>query len=115
MSQASIKAVPVARHHGVFWRAVLLPLRILFWPLVKVVGFLDKNFVSYLTGRVLRDESRVYNVKFIWYGESVYLHPMIWGSLIMYALAATNIVAPGWLLLFWFLGLCLSVLRYGDV
>ena len=45
---------------------------------------LYKNWLSYLFGRVLRDESRIYSIKFIWYGDSVYLHPMIWGSVVLY-------------------------------
>jgi hypothetical protein len=85
----------------------LLPLRILAWPFLKAARFLDSHFVSYLTGRVVRDRSRVYSVKFIWYGDSVYLHPMIWGSLVLYALASAGLVSSGWLLLFWFTGLCL--------
>ena len=62
----------------------LLPLKILAWPFVFVWRLLYKNWLSYVFGSVLRDENRVYSVKFIWYGETVYLHPMVWGSLVLY-------------------------------
>ncbi|MCU0962002.1 MAG: hypothetical protein MUF48_18065, partial [Pirellulaceae bacterium] len=51
----------------------LLPLKILIWPFVVVFRFLDEHLFSYLLGRVRRDEDRVYSIRFIWYGESVYL------------------------------------------
>jgi len=92
------------------WRRILgvlfFPVWLLFLPFVKAAQALDRNFVSYLTGRVVRDENRIYCIKFIWYSDSIYLHPMIWGSLILYVLAASG-VASGWLLLFWFVGLAL--------
>ena len=59
-------------------RLLLLPFRVILWPVVHGVRALDRNFVSYMTSRVLRDKDRVYSVKFVWYGDAVYLHPMIW-------------------------------------
>ena len=101
----------------IWWKipAVLFgyPLRLLAWPLVRAWQVLHRNFLSYLFSRVLRDENRIYSVKFIWYGDSVYLHPMIWGSLILFLLAQT-VVGTGWLLLLWFIGLfiCYMTVMY---
>jgi hypothetical protein len=101
------------RVKSVAW-LLLLPLRVAVWPIVHGVRALDRNFVSYMTSRVLRDEERVYSVKFVWYGDAVYLHPMIWGSLILYGLSRAGLVAPGWLLLAWFVGLavCFMTIMY---
>jgi hypothetical protein len=67
-----------------------------------------------MTSRVLRDKDRVYSVRFVWYGDAVYLHPMIWGSLILYGLSVGEFVSPGWLLLAWFVGLsvCFMTIMY---
>ena len=79
-------------------------------PFVFVFGALHKHFLAYLLSRTLRDEDRIYSIKFVWYGDSVYLHPMTWGSLILYFLAKTDVIAPGWLLLTWFCMLAVSYL-----
>ena len=95
-------------------RAVLFPFWVVLWPIAKAAKALDHNFLSYMTSRVLRDQDRVYSIRFVWYGDSIYLHPMIWGSLILYALAGSGIVSPGWLLLAWFVGLavCFMTIIY---
>ncbi len=80
------------------------------WPLVFVWRALYKHFIAYILSTVLRDRDRVYSVKFVWYGESVYLHPMIWGSLLLYVAAMTGWIPAGWLLLAWFLGLTICYL-----
>jgi hypothetical protein len=84
------------------------------WPPAAAAKMLYRNFVSYLVGRVLRDNDRIYSIKFVWYGETVYLHPMIWGSLLLFVLAQTAFVGQGWLLLLWFLGLlvCYVTIMY---
>jgi len=92
----------------------LVPLKILAWPFLFVWGLLYRNWLSYLVGSVLRDEDRIYSIKFIWYGESVYLHPMVWGSLVLYFVARTSLISPGWLLLIWFsiLAICFLTVMY---
>ncbi|MCU0959586.1 MAG: hypothetical protein MUF48_05730 [Pirellulaceae bacterium] len=90
--------------------AWLIPLQILAWPFVFVGRLLYRNWISYLIGAVRRDAQRVYSVRFIWYGESVYLHPMIWGSLVLYFVAKSEVFAPGWPLLVWFVLLLLCFL-----
>lgn len=87
---------------------------VLTWPLVKVWLLLHKHWLSYITGHVLRDKNRIYSVKFVWYGDSVYLHPMIWGSLLLALLARQNWVAGHWLLLAWFAALfvCYLAIMY---
>jgi hypothetical protein len=90
---------------------------ILFWPLIKICSSLDKHFISYITGRVRRDSRRIYGIRFVWYGDSVYLHPMIWGGFILGAIAMptdeTSSTA-GWILLVWFilLFLCFLTIMY---
>ena len=67
-------------------------LKLLFIPLVWIAKLLDKHFVSFIRGRVLKDETRVYSLRFVWYSDSVYLHPMIWGSLVLWFLATNAVV-----------------------
>ena len=83
---------------------VTFPLWFLTWPLMQAVKLIDERFLSYLVSRVVRDKNRIYTIKFIWYGDSIYLHPMIWGSVILYFVAQSGAVATGWLLLYWFIG-----------
>lgn len=90
--------------------AWLVPLKILAWPLVFVWRLLHKNWLSYLFGSVLRDEDRIYSIKFIWYGECVYLHPMVWGSLVLFFVAKSGVFTPGWPLLVWFIMLTVCFL-----
>ena len=90
--------------------AWLIPLKMLAWPFIFVWRLLYRNWLSYVVGSVLRDENRVYSVKFIWYGESVYLHPMVWGSLVLFFVAKSNILSPGWPLLIWFIMLTVCFL-----
>ncbi|MCA9177216.1 MAG: hypothetical protein KDB14_22155 [Planctomycetales bacterium] len=89
-------------------------LAILLWPFARLFKALHKHWISYITGYVLRDRDRIYSVKFVWYGDSVYLHPMIWGSLLLYLLAKSTWVAPGYLLLAWFAALfvCYLTIMY---
>lgn len=86
-------------------KLLLLPLTILSWPIRKGWQAVYRNFLSYLLGRVLRDKRRIYSVRFIWYGDSIYLHPMIWGSLLLYGLTAASVMSAGWALLVWFVAL----------
>ncbi|QDU94350.1 hypothetical protein [Lignipirellula cremea] len=81
----------------------LFPLLCLLWPFRTGLRLLYRNFLSYIFGRVLRDSDRIYSIKFVYYGDSVYLHPMIWGSAAMGFLQQAGWVAPNWLLLVWFI------------
>ncbi len=87
-----------------------LPLKILFWPFVFVWRVLYNNWISYLIGGVVRDENRIYSVRFIWYGDSVYMHPMIWGSVVLFFVTKADIIGPGWPILVWFVMLCVCFL-----
>jgi len=92
----------------------MLPLKILAWPFIFVGSLLYRHWFSYLIGRVLRDENRVYSIKFIWYGDSVYLHPMIWGSVILFFVTKSGVVGEGWPLFIWFvlLTICFLTIMY---
>jgi len=85
----------------------LTPIRIVLWPLLGVLRTFHQRFFAYLIGQVTRDRKRVYRVRFVWYGDSIYLHPMIWGSLILYGLTAGGLLTAGWALLIWFVALFL--------
>ncbi len=93
---------------------LMMPLKILAWPFLFVARLLYKHWFSYLIGRVLRDENRVYSIKFIWYGDSVYLHPMIWGSVILFFVCKSDTINAGWPLFIWFvlLSLCFLTIMY---
>ena len=65
---------------GSVFDLVLLPLKIVVWPFVTLWRFLYEHILSYVFGRVTRDEDRVYSIRFVWYGDSIYLHPMVWGQ-----------------------------------
>ncbi len=82
---------------------LLLPLKIILWPFLFVWRFLYEHWLSYVFGRVLRDEDRVYSIRFVWYGDSIYLHPMVWGSLLLYVVLRSDMFDPGWMLLIWFI------------
>lgn len=82
---------------------LLLPLKIMIWPFAATGRFLWEHWLSYVFGRVLQDQDRIYSIRFVWYGDSVYLHPMVWGSLVMYVVLKSGVFQPGWLLLVWFL------------
>ena len=71
-----------------------LPLKVLAWPFVFCYRLLYEQWISYLLGRVVRDEHRVYSVRFIWYGDSVYLHPMVWGSIVLFFVIKSEVFAP---------------------
>jgi hypothetical protein len=88
----------------------LLPLKILAWPFIFFYRLLYEKWISYLFGRVVRDEHRVYSVRFIWYGDSVYLHPMVWGSVVLFFVIKSEVFAPGWPLLTWFILLAICFL-----
>lgn len=87
-----------------------LPVKILVWPFLALAKVLYDSWLSYLHGKVLRDEYRIYSIKFIWYGDSVYLHPMIWGSLILFFVAKSGLIGAGWPVLIWFILLSLCIL-----
>jgi len=86
-------------------RVLLVPFSVLAWPFTKGWQVVYRNFLSYLFGRVVRDSRRIYCVRFIWYVDSIYLHPMIWGSVILFLLTQAGIMAAGWALLVWFVAL----------
>ena len=86
-------------------RLLVLPLSILAWPITKGWQAFYRNFLSYVFGRVVRDKRRIYSVRFIWYGDSIYLHPMIWGSVLLYGLTMASVMSAGWALLVWFVAL----------
>lgn len=85
---------------------------VLFWPFIKLWKTFDKHFLSYILGRVRKDSHRIYAVRFVWYSDSVYLHPMIWGGFIFAGLAKVS--SPGWVLLGWFILLfvCFMTIMY---
>lgn len=84
---------------------ILTPLAIVFWPLARGWNGFYQHFLSYLMGRVVRDRNRIYRIRFVWYGDSIYLHPMIWGSLALFGLTAGGMLSAGWALLVWFVAL----------
>ncbi len=84
-------------------------LGLIFSPFVLFFKAIHKHFLAYLFSRTLRDEDRIYSIKFVWYGDTVYLHPMTWGSLLLYFAAQAG-RAEGWLLLIWFCMLGVSYL-----
>lgn len=88
---------------------LLFPAILLARVTKRFLAILDKAFVSYIRGRVLRGARRIYSIRFVWYGDSVYLHPMIWGSAVLYALALGG-VSTAWLLLLWFMALVICFL-----
>lgn len=92
----------------------LLPLKILAWPFMALGKYLYTHWISYLIGRVVRDKDRVYSIKFIWYGDSVYLHPLVWGSLVLFFVSKSEVFDPGWPLLIWFvmLAVCFLTVMY---
>ena len=73
-----------------------LLLKIVVWPFSALFRVLYDSWLSYLHGKVLRDNYRIYSIKFIWYGDSVYLHPMIWGSLVLFFVAKSDLIGSGW-------------------
>jgi len=85
--------------------AILTPLAVLMWPLTKVWNGFNTHFLSYLIGQVVRDRDRIYRIRFVWYGDSIYLHPMIWGSLALFGLTAAGVITAAWALLAWFVAL----------
>ncbi len=89
---------------------LLLPLKIIFWPFWALGKVLYGHWFSYVIGRVLRDEDRVYSIRFVWYGDSVYLHPMVWGSLILYVVVKSGVFESQWPLLTWFILLAVCFL-----
>lgn len=91
---------------GVF----MIPVWLFVWPVVGIWRSFYKHFLAYLIGTKVYDRRRVYSVKFVWYGDSVYLHPMVWGSLLLSVAAATGAIPPGFLLLAWFAGLAVCYL-----
>lgn len=107
-----VKSLQVVRSFS--WRSVcrlfVYPLWIVLWPFVKAAQVFHRHFLAYLLGKTVRDQHRVYSVKFIWYGDSVYLHPMVWGSALIHLLAISGVVPAGFLLLAWFVGLAICYL-----
>jgi hypothetical protein len=94
-----------------FVRGLLLfPLWLVARPVVGLWRSFYKHFLAYLIGAKVYDRNRVYSVKFVWYGDSVYLHPMVWGSFLLYVVAVAGVFSPGFLLLAWFAGLAVCFL-----
>jgi hypothetical protein len=110
------KSVQVVRSlsQGFLRSAVLYPLWILTWPFVQFAKAFYRHFLAYLLGTTVRDKRRVYCVKFVWYGDSVYLHPMVWGSLLLSLAATWELIPAGFVLLAWFVGLfvCFMTIMY---
>ncbi len=105
----SVQSSPAATSKSIrhLW---LLPMWLFVWPVTAIWRSFYKHFLAYLIGTKVSDQRRVYCVKFVWYGDSVYLHPMVWGSLMLYGLAITNVLPAGFLLLGWFAGLAVCYL-----
>jgi len=95
---------------SVIRRLLLLPWSLVVWPVVRLWRLFYNHFLAYVIGTKVYDRQRVYSVKFVWYGDSVYLHPMVWGSVLLYLVASTGLIAPGYLLLVWFAGLAICYL-----
>lgn len=89
---------------------ILLPLWLLIWPVVRLSRSFYNHFLAYVIGTKVYDRQRVYSVKFVWYGDSVYLHPMVWGSLLLSLVAVSGVIPSGYLLLAWFVGLAICYL-----
>jgi len=87
-----------------------IPVWLFVWPVVGLCKSFYRHFLSYVIGTKVHDRRRVHSVKFVWYGDSVYLHPMVWGSLLLYLAALTGAVPAGFLLLAWFAGLAVCYL-----
>ncbi|MDP6556142.1 MAG: hypothetical protein QGG71_15845 [Pirellulaceae bacterium] len=90
--------------------ALMLPVWLLVWPVAGLWRTFYKHFLAYLIGTKVHDRKRVYSVKFVWYGDSVYLHPMVWGSFLLYLVAISGAIPAGFLLLAWFAGLAVCYL-----
>jgi hypothetical protein len=92
----------------------LVPFKIVLWPFMFAGRILYDHWISYLIGRVRRDDNRVYSIRFIWYGDSVYLHPMVWGSFVLFFVTKSDVFAAGWPLLIWFimLAVCFLTVMY---
>ena len=99
-----------SKSSGSIGSLLLLPLKIIIWPFLALGRFLYEHLLSYVFGRVQRDEDRVYSVRFVWYGDSVYLHPMVWGSLLLYVVVKSDVFTTGWPLLAWFILLAVCFL-----
>ncbi|MBC8352090.1 MAG: hypothetical protein H8E66_08870 [Planctomycetes bacterium] len=97
-------------NRGLVRNLLLLPLWLVVWPVVGMWRSFYKHFLAYLSGTKVYDRQRVYSVKFVWYGDSVYLHPMVWGSVLLYLAAMTGVVPTGFLLLAWFAGIAVCYL-----
>ncbi len=91
-----------------------LALKILFWPFTFTWSLLYTHWLSYLFGQVRRGDQRIYSIKFIWYGDAIYLHPMTWGSVVLFFVVKSGVVSPGWPLLIWFvlLAICFLTVIY---
>lgn len=99
-------------------KVVSYPTSMLAWPFVQFAKAFYRHFVAYLLGTTVRDKRRVYSVKFVWYGDSVYLHPMVWGSLLLSLLALSGWVPAGFVLLAWFVALfvcCMTIMYNFNV
>jgi hypothetical protein len=105
---------PQKTEKSTLMKVLLFPLWLLAWPFIKLWKFLYEHFISYVLGTSVRDRRRVYKVKFVWYGDSVYLHPMVWGGIVMYCLAISGVFVQGWLLFIWFMMLfaCFLTIMY---
>jgi hypothetical protein len=92
----------------------MFPIWLFVWPMVGFWRSFYKHFLAYLLGTKIADRRRVYSVKFVWYGDSVYLHPLVWGSVLLYVLALTGVIPAGFLLLAWLaaLAVCYLTIMY---
>lgn len=112
------KGEPAAKPVSAWWRfpaaIITYPLWAVAWPFVTGARGLYRHFLSYIFSAVLRKNQRIYSVKFVWYHDSIYFHPMIWGSLILWLVARGGWLASGWLLMLWFIALfvCYMTIMY---
>lgn len=111
---ANTTQVVTSGSRGIVRNIMLLPFRLIAWPIIGFSRSIYKHFLAYLIGTKVYDQKRVYSVKFVWYGDSVYLHPMVWGSVVLYLVALTGIIPSGFLLLAWFaaLAVCYLTIMY---
>lgn len=84
--------------------------------MARALYYIDDRYFSFVRGKVARDVSgRTVHVRFCHYSPIIYLHPLIWGNLILGWLAVAG-VPPGWLMIIWFLGvLVVTVTALCDI
>lgn len=65
--------------------------------------YCDDRYLSFVRGQVTRDTyGKAVHVRFCHYSPIVYLHPLVWASLLLGCFATAG-ATPEWLILIWFL------------